>query len=390
MPGGACQPLRVGLVSTAPEDGVGSMSLYARLVSLALDRAAGVEAAPIRLATGPRFLRPGPKALGGRLGHVSKAIGAVRSFFGPRVDLYHILDGSHAYVAPLLPRKPLVVTCHDLIPLLQLEGRLGGAPPSRLGAWLVRRSAAALRRAHAVVAVSERSRRDAAEVAGAPVARLAVAHNPAPPRLVEWAAAQGRLAWPQRRQAEPYVLHVGNDAFYKNRPVVLRVFARLAAAPELRLKMAGAPPEDGLRGLCAGLGVAGRVDFIPSPSEEQLWRLYRGAALFLFPSLYEGFGWPPLEAMLLDCPVVCSNAASLPEVAGGAALMAAPDDVDALARLCRRVLDDAGVAGALIEAGRRQAARFTMERFAAGLLAAYEMALGRPRGSLGGAVEAVA
>jgi len=378
---GASSSLRVGLVSTAPESDTGSMALYARLAAQALAGRDGVEPVPMPLATAPR-------SWGGRLGHVLKAVRAAARSLGPRADLYHVLDGSHAYVARFLPRKPLVVTCHDLIPLLQLLGRLEGTAPSRFGAWLIRRSAEALRRAGAVAADSEASRRDAQAAAGVAPDRLVVAPLPAPPSMGLWAAAQGRLPWLQRRsQPGAYVLHVGNGAFYKNRPAVLQVFARLAAGSRLRLKMAGAPPDEGLRRLAGELDVAARVDFEANPSDERLWALYRGASLFLFPSFYEGFGWPLLEAMLLDCPVVCSNAASLPEVGGGAALMAAPGDLDGLAGLCRRVLDAPGEAESLIEAGRRQAARFSMDRFAACLLRAYEVALGRTPGSLGGLVE---
>jgi glycosyltransferase involved in cell wall biosynthesis len=102
--------------------------------------------------------------------------------------------------------------------------------------------------------------------------------------------------------------------------------------------------------------------------DEDLPELYRGAALFTFPSLYEGFGLPVLEAMACGAPVVCSNASSLPEVAGDAALLHDPLDVPALSDAIDRVLEDKELRKTMIERGLAQAARFTWERSAQQLL----------------------
>jgi glycosyltransferase involved in cell wall biosynthesis len=107
------------------------------------------------------------------------------------------------------------------------------------------------------------------------------------------------------------------------------------------------------------------------PSDELLSTIYANAELLLFPSYYEGFGWPPLEAMEVGVPVVCSNAASLPEIVGDAALMAAPDDYDQLAALCERVLSDIMLRDDLVQKGYENLKRFSFEQFTANLQSVY-------------------
>jgi len=108
--------------------------------------------------------------------------------------------------------------------------------------------------------------------------------------------------------------------------------------------------------------------------------LYAGAAAFVFPSRYEGFGLPPLEAMISGTPVVCSDAASLPEVVGDAALLFPAGDADAAAAQIARVLDDEALRTSLTTAGTARAATFTWERTAAQTLTAYHGVLEHHRG----------
>jgi len=123
--------------------------------------------------------------------------------------------------------------------------------------------------------------------------------------------------------------------------------------------------------------VRARVAFTGPVSDAELRALYVGASVFVFPSRHEGFGLPPLEAMSLGAPVVCADAASLPEVVGDAALLFAPGDAAALATALSRVLDDPALRERLSRAGRERAAQFTWERTAAGTVAAYREALRR-------------
>jgi glycosyltransferase involved in cell wall biosynthesis len=149
--------------------------------------------------------------------------------------------------------------------------------------------------------------------------------------------------------------------------------------PNVKLIKVGSPEYLGhleqLKQLTYELSLEGSVLFLDHPPEEDLVALYNLAALFVFPSLYEGFGLPPLEAMACGTPVVCSHAASLPEVVGDAALMVDPYDVDGLAAAMERVLRDADLRQDLRERGLARASQFTWERTARQTVAVYREVL---------------
>ncbi len=135
------------------------------------------------------------------------------------------------------------------------------------------------------------------------------------------------------------------------------------------------PYDDELRAQAAALGLADDVVFPPWLDAADLEGLYALATAVVFPSRYEGFGLPVLEAMARGVPVVTSDRSSLPEVAGDAALLVDPDDDEAIAAALRRVLDDAGLRAQLSAAGRARAATFSWERTAELTAASYERAL---------------
>jgi glycosyltransferase involved in cell wall biosynthesis len=311
----------------------------------------------------------------------------------------HLLDGSHAYLVNLLPRRlPVVATVHDLIPLLTARGELAGPRPSALARWLWHLSVAGLRRCAGIAADSAATSRDVQRLAAACSDLLTVVHLPVVGQHARQAGDHDRLSIDRADDkaagraaptsspsvcsvcsvgqvpSAPYILHLGNNAAYKNREGVLRVFALVAPQSPARLVLAGPPPTESMRRLADSLGIAARVEWRTEVGDGELQDLYRSAGVLLFPSLYEGFGWPPLEAMACGCPVVCSNAASLPEVVGEAALLAGPNDHAALAQHCLEVLSRPEVRAELVRRGYENLKRFTLERFAAGLLDAYRAA----------------
>ena len=193
--------------------------------------------------------------------------------------------------------------------------------------------------------------------------------------------------------ASPYLLSMGSTKPHKDLPTLLRAFAHVAPTqPDLRLLLVGAEPP-GYLGAPPGAApaappgvpprvppgvppeVRARVVFTGRVTDAELRTLYAGASAFVFPSRHEGFGLPPLEAMALGAPVVCADAASLPEVVGDAALLFPPGDVATLAAALSRVLDDPGLRERLSQAGRERAAQFTWQRTAAATVAAYREAL---------------
>jgi glycosyltransferase involved in cell wall biosynthesis len=175
----------------------------------------------------------------------------------------------------------------------------------------------------------------------------------------------------------PIVLCVAAKRPHKN---LLRLLGALALIPSERrplLVLPGYPTahERELRDRATRLGIAGDVRFLGWISPEELEGLYATASCFVFPSLYEGFGLPVLEAMARGVPVACSGRGSLAEVAGDAALRFDPESEPAIAAAIERLLDDREEAERLRVAGRERASRFTWAATAAGTLAAYERAL---------------
>lgn len=176
---------------------------------------------------------------------------------------------------------------------------------------------------------------------------------------VDPAAAKQRLGI-----QHPYLLCVGNGKPHKNLVAAVEALALLRQDhPDITLLVVGQAYEGAgeLRRVAAGLGVNDAVIELQSVDDEALRALYAGCEVFLFPSLYEGFGLPLLEAMACGAPVVASDQASIPEVAGGAALLIGPTDYAGMAALSRRLLDDHSFREDLIRRGYQRAAEFTWE-----------------------------
>jgi glycosyltransferase involved in cell wall biosynthesis len=173
------------------------------------------------------------------------------------------------------------------------------------------------------------------------------------------------------------VLQIGRG-FYKNLPGVLRVLRRLRAdGLDVRVVRVGPGLWGADRALAERLGVLDSVVELGMIPDSDLPALYNAVDVLLFPSLYEGFGWPPLEAMASGTPVVCSRAGSLDEVVGDAALTADGEDVEALAWHVATVLNDGGLRDILIQRGLVHAARFTWDRAAGQMLDIYRDVLAR-------------
>jgi glycosyltransferase involved in cell wall biosynthesis len=327
-----------------------------------------------------------PWRIGARLGrpaadrHVSRYVRLPLAARRRRADVYHITDGAYGHVAALLPHDSTVATCHDLMLLRAEEGGLGfrGHPLSVLR---YRWSASYLRRLHHVVFDSDSTRRDAIRLVGIDAGRASVV----PPGVDsgfrpladdERRSVRGELAPDGRR----VVLHVSTGLPYKNVRATLRVVAALREQGHaVTLVRAGEPLAPGERALARELGVETDVVELLRVSDARLVELYNGADVLLFPSHYEGFGWPPLEAMACGTPVVVSDCAPLREVIGDAGLAAPADDVAALTASVRRILESPELAAQLRAAGFRRASGFSWERTLDGYAELYRrVAAGRP------------
>jgi glycosyltransferase involved in cell wall biosynthesis len=285
-----------------------------------------------------------------------------------RVDLVHSL----ASTAPGRGRFRRVVTIHDLIYRVHPEAHAG---LRTLGMRVLVPLAA--RRSHRVIVDSRSTRDDVVRHLGVGAERVDV--------VALGLGAQRRVEpepEPQLREAmglgeRPIVLSVSAKRPHKNLARLIEALALMAPERRPATVIPGYPTwhEAQLRERARELGVADAVRFEDWVAPERLEGLYAAAAAFAFPSLYEGFGLPVLEAMARGVPVACSDRSSLPEVAGDAALLFDPESPAAIAGAIERLLADAELAERLRAAGRERASRFTWEATARGVLASYERAL---------------
>jgi glycosyltransferase involved in cell wall biosynthesis len=278
------------------------------------------------------------------------------------------------FAPPLRCAVPVVTTVGDIIPLLLPEYR--GGPHVRAYVALVRR---AIRRSAHVLTFSARSRDDIVAHLGLPASRVTPVLLAAGEQYAPGDDAAARAEVARRYGIEgPFIYYVGGLDARKNVATLLRAFALLRSRGEqATLALAGRAlggdsrlfPD--LDALIAGLEIGPAVRRIDVPAEDGPL-LYRACTVFAFPSRYEGFGLPPLEAMACGAPVVTSDASSLPEVVGGAALRVPPDDVLGWAAALGRVLGDASLRAELRAQGLAQAARFSYRRVAEETLAVLE------------------
>ena len=366
-------PARIILLHTTPTDRPnGSMVRYGNMLRAALTQGGGgLSVEELNLSPRQAWLERLPAVFQTPVRYSGIALRARRVLPDEKTGILHLLDGSHAYLLGAVRRLPgpLVITVHDMIPALCLRGELRGDRPGPGAAWIIRRTLTNLARADAWVADSTNTRDDLIRLAGVDSRRVQVVHPAV--TLHTQPPSSGKVSG----AAAPYILHVaGNNNFYKNRTGVIAVLAAIRRSVPVRLKLVGAPPDTALRRQIESAGMSAAVDFLPNVSEAELAELYRQAAFLLFPSTYEGFGWPPLEAMACGCPVVGSAAGSLAEIIGAVGLTAAPDDVTGLAGHGLKILKNPAERQLLVEAGFRHVRRFSLEALSAGLLRVYQMA----------------
>ncbi len=276
------------------------------------------------------------------------------------------------WLAPLAMSCPFVVAIHDLIQVFSPDG-FSWAHRALFHTY----GRAAARRARRVHALAGHGRDDLHRVWHIDLDRIDVV----PPAVsVSATTAEASVAaLPADVPVDrPFILYVGNHRPHKNLERLLRAYNRAAPRVASDLVIAGANREDGdrpaLADTAAASSVQGRVHFVGQVDDVRLAALYRQARLFVFPSLYEGFGLPPLEAMACGTPVACSNASSLPEVVGDAAVTFDPHDEAAMAAALVEVDASAPLRAELSRKGRARAAAFSWTRSADAWLASIERA----------------
>lgn len=260
------------------------------------------------------------------------------------------------YNIPVLSTVPMVATVHDLIHL-----RFSGQVPS----FLARAYALVLfrilpRRCRKIIAISRCTARDLQMFAHANPGKIRTIPYGRDERFSRF-RNEPSLELPQVGREEPVLLVVGNCKPHKNVEILLDAMAQIPEPRPFKLVVAGGGFSD--RSRLGARAVVNRVNkdlvFLGAISHEKVPGLYRRATALLFPSLYEGFGLPPLEAMSSGCPVVCSTAASIPEVVGDAAFPLSPTDVAGWRDAMLRIVSEQPLRKELSEKGKKRAERFS-------------------------------
>jgi glycosyltransferase involved in cell wall biosynthesis len=364
-------PLRVALLHDYRDEQQPSMRLYAERLGDAL-RKRHVQVTRVRPpGVVPDRWRRGSAFWSKLDGYAGRYVVYPRLVRNIDADVVHVVDHGQGHLVGNLNRRRAVVTCHDLILLALAAGRIGGAPLPLVALQLFRISLEHVKLAAAVVADSTQTKRDLVSFVGVDPEKIIVIH-PGLNQAFGRDPDAGRALRLRRGLGDGLLMLQIGRAFYKNIPGALRVLQRVRdGGLDVRLVRVGGALAGEDRALADRLGVTASVVELGNVPDEEIPALYNAIDLLLFPSLYEGFGWPPLEAMASGTPVVCSRAGSLDEVVGSAALTADPEDIDALSRHAAAALTDGTLRATLIERGLAHAARFSWDRTAEQMIAVY-------------------
>ncbi len=307
---------------------------------------------------------------------IAELTGFAWRIFRDKLDLFH---ATH-YVLPPLPNTNSVVTIHDIIHLLYPHFL-----PSRAAhvyaRFMIRR---ALQRADRIITVSYNSKRDLTDYFGIPGSRTEVIYNGVSARFRPDVPVEERERVAARHGlTSPYLLFLGGEKPHKNVQNVVRAFAEARRRQNLpqTLVLAGPMPanEGRLAALISALDLSGSIRSPGIIEEADLPGLYAGADALLYPTLYEGFGLPVVEAMACGVPVLTSSTSALQEIAGGYALLVDPMDVDAIGRGIVQLATDPKVRADYSLLGRKRALDFSWDKAAERTLEVYAAALQRER-----------
>lgn len=347
---------------------LGSMELDHRIVLLynpalphtrydvaALARLPGIELVTTRVPT----FSPGEQL---RLPRLARSL---------RLDMLH----SPYYIKPYVGLPcPSLVTIHDLLGL-RFPATL--SPRGRLLYRLL--MGLAVRTSARIITVSRSARDDIAHFYRISPERIPVTPEAADPHFVPQPAEQVAQVRAAYNLPARYVLYLGSNKPHKNLERLVHAWEQLMHTtsgtpmpPHLVIAGHYDPNYPQAQTLAQQLGLADSISFVPDVAEEDTPALYSGAEVFVFPSYFEGFGLPPLEAMACGVPVLCAHASSLPEVVGNAALTFDPYDVGELADGLRRLLASPALREQLRQQGLARAAAFSWQRTARATLAVYE------------------
>ncbi|GIK43019.1 MAG: glycosyl transferase family 1 [Chloroflexota bacterium] len=289
----------------------------------------------------------------------------IETWTGP-LDLFHATD---FFLPPVRRGTRTIVTIHDLS-FVRLPETVMPGMTNHLNRWVP----LSVKRADHVIAVSEATRQDLIELYQTPPEKISVLYHGVTPDFKPVIEPDKLSAVRQKYDLgqQPFILSVGTIQPRKNYQRLIQAFAALD--PALALVIVGSRGWNyaDVFAEVARQGLEERVHFLGFVADADLPALYSAASLFVYPSLYEGFGLPVLEAMACGTPVIVANQSALPEVVGEAGLLIDPGNVEAIAAAMARVLTDTTLSRHMAQAGQARAACFTWPGMAAKLLNLYE------------------
>jgi glycosyltransferase involved in cell wall biosynthesis len=289
-------------------------------------------------------------------------------------NIVHICDHSNAMYMSHVGNKPNLVTCHDLLAVRGALGENTDCPATFTGKYLQRWILRGLQQAQYVACVSSATRSDLLRLAGDDIAKrssvvlLSVAPNM---RRLQPSEAWERIGGLLGHRNKPFLLNVGSNLARKNRDGVMRIFKKVSQKFNCDLVFAGESLSAELKNLKKEMALNGNVIEVPQPDDATLEALYSGAFALLYPTKFEGFGWPAIEAQSCGCPVVASSSTSIPEVVGDSALLRAPEDEAGFAEDILK-LKDAILHEELVARGFENVKRFTPERMVNDYIEIYQ------------------
>ena len=298
----------------------------------------------------------------------------IQAFFR-RGSFNHVIDHTYSHLIGALGCKRSVITVHDLIPILAWQGKLNGIKLNHRPR-LFEYSSSFLKKAARIIADSESTKQDLVSLLSIDDGKIDVVHLGIDPQFRQIADSGAFKMLPAYDKDIFNVLIIGN-AIYKNNRTAFSVVQRLENYYGLKIQLIclGNDPEK-FKTDQDGFTFFREPLFIQNLDLNAIVRLYNSCHCLLFPSIYEGFGMPPLEAMACGIPVVCANSGSLPEIVGQAALTANPMDVDALAFFSMRALTDSSTRNQMVKSGLERAKAFTWEKALENTLKVYKRAWG--------------
>jgi len=333
--------MKILLVGNYEFDGSMSMQIWAKALLREL-RGRGMDVELISPAPVFGRIRRSAHGVGKWLGYIDRFVLFPRRLrtVAAGVDVVHLCDHGSAPYTSAVKGTPVIVTCNDMLAIRGARGEIAEMRASLFGRLLQRWIRKGLGRAGRVVCISQATFNDARRILGSDRNLCVVLDGLNYPfQPIPESEAELRMA-DLHDIGKPFILHVGSSHARKNRDGVLRVFAQAAKRADLQLVFAGEELSSGLIDLAHELQVFDRIVQVVKPEVRVLEALYNRAVALLFPSRYEGFGWPPIEAQACGCPVVASDIPPIAEVLGESGVVKPLSDEAGMAESIVRIASD--------------------------------------------------